>query len=194
MPNVSPSEKAGPDHPSPLSTDQCFQDHYAKLKQIALRLNSGERSENAEPPAALVHEAYLRLCRRRKKWRSRSQFLATAAKATGWVLVEAARARDCQRRGEGAHAVVLHENLLVEQPRRIEELDVSPALAQLSRRDELKSTLVRMRLVDGLTIEESGQRLSISPATVSREWRGALSYLRKRMENRGPAPNTLLNF
>jgi RNA polymerase sigma factor (TIGR02999 family) len=78
------------------------------LRAIARRLLADERRDGRWRPTELVQESYLRLL----DWRgvhgqNRAHFFATAARMMRRVLVDAARARQAIKRGEGIDAMPL---------------------------------------------------------------------------------------
>jgi len=60
-------------------------------------------------------------------------------------------------------------------------LQIDEALAALAALDPLEARIVELRYFGGLTIEESAEALSVSPATVKREWRTARAWLYRRL-------------
>ena len=65
--------------------------------------------------------------------------------------------------------------------RNIDLLDLDRTLKRLAALDERQARLVELRVFGGLTIDEAAVVLEISPATVSREWRHAETWLHKEM-------------
>ncbi len=64
-----------------------------------------------------------------------------------------------------------------------EILALNDALTKLDSFDKRLSRIVELRFFTGLTVEETAEILSISPATVKRDWRLAKAWLYKEMEN-----------
>ena len=65
-----------------------------------------------------------------------------------------------------------------------EDLDViavDEALSKLAELDERQARIVEMKFFGGLTIEEIGEVLQISPATVKREWTSAKLLLNRML-------------
>jgi RNA polymerase sigma factor (TIGR02999 family) len=100
------------------------------------------------------------------------------------VLVEAARARQYQRRGAGAVRVSLNEALLVDEGSAVDLVALSEALDEFSRIDARKSQVVELRYFGGLTVEETAEALAISPVTVERDWRLARAWLQRKLGGR----------
>ena len=64
---------------------------YDELRRLARGYVNRERAQTLQP-TALVHEAYLRLLKDKKKdWRTRTHFVAIAALSMRQILIERAR-------------------------------------------------------------------------------------------------------
>ena len=142
----------------------------------------GERHAHTLQPTALVHEAYLRLIdQRRPAWRNRAQFFAVAAEIMRRILVDRARAhRTAKRSGRWAR-VSLDPALAVARPADVSVLDLDAALERLAAVDARKSQIAVMRFFGGLSLEEMGEVLDLSPRTVERDWQAARAWLFKRL-------------
>ena len=159
------------------STDLLFRETYHELRRLARSQLRGERREHTLQPTALVHEAYLRLSGQEGRWHDRAHFVGIAARAMRQVLVDWARHRGYGKRGGGRRRVTLDGGHLRGLPRAPEILDFDRALSRLERYDERKARLVELRVLGGMTVEELAAELTISTATVSREWRAARAWL-----------------
>jgi RNA polymerase sigma factor (TIGR02999 family) len=136
-----------------------------------------------------VHEAWLRIDDQHEvSWQSRTQFFAVAAQMMRRVLVDHARARRTQKRGDGATQVTL--GVLegeIDASRGGESVDVvdllalDDALARLATLDPSKARLVELRYFAGLSIPEAAAALGVSAATVGREWVMARAWLRREL-------------
>jgi RNA polymerase sigma factor (TIGR02999 family) len=153
-----------------------------ELQKIARRCMRGERKDHTLQATALLNEAFLRLIDvRQVNWQNRTHFLAMSARIMRRVLVDAARARQYQRRGAGALRVSLDEALLVGEAPDVDVIALSEALDEFAQLDERKSRVVELRYFGGLTVEETAEALSISPVTVARDWRLAKAWLRRKV-------------
>ena len=155
---------------------------YDELRQMAGGYLRQERSGHTLQPTALVHEAYLRLREQRNvDWGNRAQFLAIAARMMRRILVDHAMARRTAKRGGGSARVSLDEALQVFEEQEISTLELHDALQDLEALDPRQAQVVEMRFFGGLTVPEIGEVLSISPATVKREWNIAKHWLGRKM-------------
>jgi RNA polymerase sigma factor (TIGR02999 family) len=153
---------------------------YADLRRQASRYMRHEPAGHALQPTALVHEAYLRLIdQRRVKWRNRAHFYGVAAGMMRRVLVDDARARQAEKRGDGWERVTLSD-VDAQQPGAgsVDVLALHDALERLAAFDPRKERIVELRYFGGLTIEETAEVMGISEATIVREWTMAKAWLR----------------
>ena len=155
---------------------------YDELRRLARGYLRHERRVVTLQPTALVNEAYLKLLKDRKEnWRSRAHVVAIAAHAMRQILIEAARARGAQKRGGGAAQVTLDEGLIADEAQTVDVLAVDEALRRLAGLDPEQARLVELRFFGGLTIEECGEALGVSPATVKRHWAVARAWLEREL-------------
>lgn len=162
---------------------------YEELRRQARRALRREGEGHTLQPTALVHEAWLRIDDQHEvSWQSRTQFFAVAAQMMRRVLVDHARARRTQKRGDGATQVTL--GVLegeIDASRGGESVDVvdllalDDALARLATLDPSKARLVELRYFAGLSIPEAAAALGVSAATVGREWVMARAWLRRAL-------------
>ena len=73
-------------------------------------------------------------------------------------------------------------DLSVEQAVDITAID--EALKSLSAIDPRKSRIVELKFFGGLSIDETAEVMSLSTATVEREWRSAKAWLYRRLAMR----------
>jgi RNA polymerase sigma factor (TIGR02999 family) len=155
---------------------------YREMKRLAAGYLKNERPGHTLQPTALAHEAYLRLVGRdTPRWQNRAHFLGVAARAMREILVDHARRRKALKRGGGQPITVLDEALLVGGDRPIAFDDLDRALVELARLSERQARVVELRYFGGLTIEETGEVLGISPVTVKRDWATARAWLYREL-------------
>lgn len=153
-----------------------------ELHRIARRCMLAERPGLTLQATALVNEAYLRLVDvQRVNWQNRAHFLAMVARLMRRVLVDAARARQADKRGGGALRVTFDEALLARHARAIELVKLDEALDALAAIDARKAQVIELRFFSGLTLEETAEALGTSVKTVMRDWEFAKAWLRREM-------------
>lgn len=150
---------------------------YEELRQIAHRHLRGERDDHTLNTTALVHEAYFKLVdQNRAQWQNRAHFFAIASQAMRRILLMYARSRNRKKRGGGQKPLPLDESIIMSETQAEALIDLDEALLRLEALDERMVRVVECRYFGGLTIEETGKALGISPATVKREWRAARAW------------------
>jgi RNA polymerase sigma factor (TIGR02999 family) len=160
---------------------------YQELRKLASRYIKRERPDQTLQATALVHEAYLRLVEQRAvRWQNRAHFLGIAAQAMRRILVSRARATHASKRGSGASELSLDAVALVTPQQPVDLVALDDALDRLAGIDAQQSRIVELRFFGGLTIEEAGEVLGLSPSTIKREWRLAKAWLRRELA--GPTP------
>jgi len=152
---------------------------YEELHRLARHYMRHERSGHSLQATALVNEAYMRLADyTRMQWQDRAHFFAVSAQVMRRILVDYAR-RHNVKRGRGVRHVSL-EDVAIIAPGEDAETDLvalDQALIGLTRIDPRKSQIVEMRFFGGLTVEEIGEVLKVSPGTIKRDWRAAKAWL-----------------
>lgn len=160
--------------------DERFADVYAELRAIARREHRRNPSATLNT-TAVVHEAWLKLRDRDEGWSNRDHFLAVAALSMRHVLVDYARYRAADRR-DAASEVPLIESAMPAPTTADQLLTVDSALDRLGELDPRLARLVILRFFGGLTLEEAGRCLDISPRTAARDWVKARAYLKTTLE------------
>lgn len=164
--------------------DLAVEDIYTELRQVADRYVRRERSPSVQA-TELVHEAYVRLAAGAPtRWQNRTHFVAIAAIAMRRLLVERARRRHAAKRGGPQIQVTLDEGLLATEPEvaAVDAVAIDRALSKLAELDGQQARIVELRYFGGLSVEETGEALSISPATVKRHWTLAKAWLLRELE------------
>ena len=155
---------------------------YDELRRMAQRHLSHERRDHTLQPAALVHEAYLRLIRQKKiAWKNRRHFFGLAGSMMRRILVDHARGRQREKRGGKAVLLTLDSlaEISVETPPGVIELDT--ALRDLATFDPLKASIVELHFFAGLSVAETAEVVERSTATVTRHWRLARAWLFRKL-------------
>lgn len=157
---------------------------YDELRRIAARYLRHERLDHTLQPTALVHEAYLKLIdQQRARWQNRAQFFGVAAQLMRRILVDHARTHVAAKRGGGVPPVTLVDAACASPARGIDVLALDEALTRLTSIYPEQGRLVELRFFGGLTIEETGEAMGLSPATVKRHWAVARAWLLSNLNN-----------
>ncbi len=154
----------------------------AELHRLAKRYMSRERDDHVLQTSALINEAYLRLIDwKSARWQNRAHFFGVAAQMMRRILVDFARRRPRVRDEEVRH-VSLEDALVVADEREQDLVALDEALLALAKLDERKARVVELRFFGGLSVEETGEVLRLSPITVIREWNKAKAWLYRELQ------------
>ena len=155
---------------------------YDELRRLARRHVMRNGARQVIEPTILVHESYLRLIdQTRVNWRNRAHFFAIASEIMRRVLVDHARLIHRKKRGGDAVHVTLHDNIISNEKTTLDLLALNEALDKLAAFDSSQARVIELRYFGGLSIEETAEALSISPATVKRDWASARAWLYREM-------------
>jgi len=161
---------------------------YDQLHRMARSYMRRERPGHTLQATALVNEAFVRLVDTRDLgWTDRSHFFAVCARVMRRILVDAARSRAATKRGGQAdraeHTTAVNLDSLpapdIEMSAQVCALD--EALNTLARIDPRRAQVIELRFFGGLTVEETGHILQVSPQTVMRDWRLARAWLAREL-------------
>ncbi len=151
---------------------------YNELRLIAKRYRAKERAEHTFQTTDVINEAYLKLVDQSgTDWQNRSHFFAVASRVVRNLLVDYARAKNYQKRGNGAEKVNIDDVALFTPEPDENLLALDDALNRLAVFDERKSKIVELKYFGGLTSEETAEVLGVSEITVKREWLKAKAWL-----------------
>jgi RNA polymerase sigma factor (TIGR02999 family) len=160
---------------------------YDELRAIAHGQLRSERTEHTLSTTGLVHEAYLRLVDQRKAdWQDRTHFFAVSARVMRRVLVDYARRRTAKKRDGVTQAIPLDEARHVVDDQADMLVDLDEALTRLADRDARMARVVELRFFAGLTEDEVGEVLGVSPRTVRYDWIKAKGWLYRELSGVAP--------
>jgi RNA polymerase sigma factor (TIGR02999 family) len=156
---------------------------YEHLHRIAERELRRERPDHTLSPTALVHEAYLKLVQLdRISWQGRDHFFGACAQVMRRILISYARMKRAEKRGGALAEPVTLENAIVAATERPEELiALDEALSRLASMSERQAHVVECRFFAGMDVEQTARVLSISAATVKRDWALARAWLNREL-------------
>ncbi|MCB9674792.1 MAG: sigma-70 family RNA polymerase sigma factor [Alphaproteobacteria bacterium] len=152
---------------------------YDQLRSLAARYVSGSGSATLQP-TALVHEAWIRL-ERQGGFEGREHFAAVAAKAMRQILVDRARARGRDKRGNDPVRTTLSG--LADSVPDLDVVDLARALDELEAIDPRGVRIVELRWFGGLTADETAAHLGVSTRTVQASWRMSRAWLLNRLKH-----------
>lgn len=157
---------------------------YGELRALAGKLMRGDRPDHTLQPTALVHEAWVKIAGALgggSDVRDRQHFLAIAAKAMRQVLINHARDRKAQKRGDGAVRVPLDSCLDAIEAETGDLVALHDVLERLAQEHPRPAQIVEMRVFGGLLVEEVAAALDLAESTVKADWRFARAWLQKAL-------------
>jgi RNA polymerase sigma factor (TIGR02999 family) len=166
----------------PAARDQLVAVVYDELRRLAHHYMKNERDGHALQTTALINEMYLRLVGLdRMQLRDRSHFIAMAATLMRQVLVDYARRAAREKRGGGVSVTSLDGHDVAAGGGAFEVVALDEALTRLAVLDSQQARVVELRFFGGLSVEETADALSVSAATVKREWAMAKAWLHQQL-------------
>lgn len=164
--------------------DQLLPIVYGELRRQAGRYLRKERVGHTLQTTALIHEAYIRLIdQRRVKWQNRSHFFGIAAQLMRRILVDHARTKQRLKRGGSDLRVSLAEATVTAKSKDLDVVALDEALEKLAVLDQQQARIVELRFFSGLTVEETAEVMSLSPATIKRDWSMAKAWLHRELSD-----------
>lgn len=156
---------------------------YPELKRIAAHHIYRDRHNHTLCPTALVNEAYIKLQNHKDLAAiGHSHFMALSSRCIRQILVDYARERGAQKRGNNQKLLTLKEELVSDQQHNDVDLILLDTLMhQLKERDVLQEQVVELRFFAGMKNAEIADNLGISIATVKRKWVMAKTWLFREM-------------
>lgn len=155
---------------------------HAELHSIALRYFGRERPGHTLQPTALVNELYLRLLgERAMRWKDRAHFMAVSAQLMRFILVDHCRRKRAPKRGGGDSPVSFDLEAVAAPVRSDELVALDEAVTRLTALDDRKGRIAELRVFGGLSVEETAEALSVSVATVMRDWRVIKAWLHREL-------------
>jgi RNA polymerase sigma factor (TIGR02999 family) len=172
-------------HGDPEALERLIPLVFNDLRQMARRHFAREPSGHTLQPTALVNELFMKLqVQRDVQWENREQFFAVAAMLMRRILVDYAKGRHTQKRGEGVVKVPLEKALDVAEAKNLDVGALDDALSRLAELDPRQARIVELRFFTGLKHEEVAELLNVSVTTVKREWNSARLWLYRELNRK----------
>ncbi len=161
---------------------------YDDLREIAHRMLRKWVGGGTLQTTALVHEAYVRMTGRSgNAYHDRTHFLAMAARAMRSVLIDDIRHRCAAKRDSDHEDIDLSRISMTVDGFDVELLALDEALRKLASFDPRKAQMVELRFFAGCSISDAAEVLSVSTATIKRDWNIAKAWLYREIQ-RGDHP------
>jgi len=158
---------------------------YEELRLLAAQKLSQERPGQTLQATALVHEAYIRLVgKEAQDWKSRRHFFKAAAEAMRRILIENARRKKSLKRGGDRQRMDVEIAEVTTGETAEDLLALDEALEMLAEEDPQVVELIKLRYFAGLTLEQAGRVLGMSPRTADRNWAYGRVWLLHKISRR----------
>lgn len=158
---------------------------YEEMKRQARALMRGERDDHTLQPTALVHEAFIRLSGQSGvEWRDRSHFYAFASRVMRQVLVDYARRRATDKRGNNPIHFSLDDIDVPIEDRAEAIINLDEMIGRLEKLNPRHARVVEMRFFGGLSNAEVADALDVSERSVGREWEAARLWLYRELKQK----------
>jgi RNA polymerase sigma factor (TIGR02999 family) len=125
----------------------------------------------------LVNETWLRLNGRALSVESRHHFFNLAARAMRQLLIDRARLRGAEKRGDGGEPLTLGAASDVAADEPFDVLALDRVMVDLASVDPALAQLAELHVFGGLGIAEIAGLRGVSERTVFRDWRTARMFL-----------------
>jgi RNA polymerase sigma factor (TIGR02999 family) len=157
------------------------------LHQIAVRELRRERYIAPLSPTELINEVWLRNLRK-GGWQvnSREHFYAIAALAMRRVLVDFARQRLAQRRGEGEQSHSLEERISIERsgpPDAESVVQIGLLMERMEKAIPEAARIVDLHYFAGFTLQEIAEITGLTFRQVRHLWEKGRDWLKDRLES-----------
>lgn len=163
-------------HGDAAATDRLFGLLYEDFRSQAHRLlRVGPRQTLCT--TELVNETWLRLKGRTLAVEDRRHFFNLASRAMRQLLIDRARSRAADKRGEGGEALTLGaaSDVVADEPFDVLALD--RVMGELAATDAALAELASLHLFGGLGFAEIAELRGVSERTLFRDWRAARMFL-----------------
>jgi RNA polymerase sigma factor (TIGR02999 family) len=163
------------------ATEPWSEEVHDLLREIAQRHLRREGQAITLQPTDLVHEAYLRLAGLTMKFENLQHFVRMSSTLMRRVLVDHARKKNREKRGQRPIRVTLKTCDMSDQDSGLQVIELDLLLTSLAKADPRKAKIAEVYYFVGLTQEETAEALELSPATVVRELRFIKSWIHAQL-------------
>jgi RNA polymerase sigma-70 factor (ECF subfamily) len=168
---------------APENDSELVSQVYEELRKLAGGQLRMQVASHTLQPTALVNEAWLKLAANPDlRFENRHAFLALASRAMRQVLIDHARGKQRDKRGDGWQRVTLSGLDAPGGENDVDLLALDDALEELAQLNPERVRLIELRFFGGLTETEAGEALGISRREASRQWRSARAWLQIRLD------------
>jgi RNA polymerase sigma factor (TIGR02999 family) len=156
---------------------------YPELRRIAAARMRSERPGHTLQATAVVNELFMRLMTAKQPdFKNRAQFYAVAVRIIRQVLVDHARRKLTDKRGQRPDQVSLDDVAVLIQPHGVDMLALDEALKRLEAVSKRKVEVFELRFFAGFSDQEVGELMNVTAMTVNRDFRAAKAWVAEALE------------
>lgn len=166
------------------AADELFPIVYDELRKLAASRMRRERVNHTLRPTALVHEVYAKISGQTDaEVKSKTHFIALASLAMQRILADHARAHGAHKRGGDRIREALHDDQAASDEAVDESVleAIAESVERLAEVDERKATVVRLRILGGLSIPAVAEVMGVAPSTISSDWKAAKEWIAQEL-------------
>ena len=156
---------------------------YEDLRRHAAVRMAGEPVQHTLQPTALVHEAWLRLVERGRRWENRAHFFGAAAQTMRCILIDTARRKARLKNGGLLERVNIDKVSLVARTPEEKVLLINDALELLEREYPEKAQVVILKYFGGHSNREVAEMMNLCERTIERHWAYAKAWLYQMIQS-----------
>lgn len=163
-----------------LAMDALFELVYEDLKKLSRKIRLNWRNEQTLNTTALVHEAYLKVTHSTDlSSTNKLHFYRICGRAMKYILQDHLKQKKAFKRGGEFQKVDLNDHEVVNLSEETLEMmeDIFNYMEKLQAQDPIVHQVIECRFFADMTVKETSDLLSISPATVKRKWSFAKAYI-----------------
>lgn len=168
------------DSKSPLAvTDQLYQE----LKGCANRILANQNANLTLQATEVVHEACVKLIESSNEYQDKAHIYRTAAKAMRHLLIDHARAKSADKRGNNPAKTQWMDDLLFGVDENMGLVVIDRTIDEMATISERLESIVELHYFAGFSQQKIAELLSLGLATVERELKFARSFLTERLQH-----------
>ncbi len=168
-----------------LAMNQLFDLVYDDLKQLSRKIRLNWRNEHTLNTTALVHEAYLKVQNTDAlSAQNKLHFYRICGQAMKYILQDHLKQKSTQKKGSGQRHLEISNDEVVNLSDDTLDLmeDIFHNIEKLQEHDPVVYEVIECRFFADMSVKETSELLSISPATVKRKWSFAKAYISSELK------------
>lgn len=169
----------------PAASRALFEAVYQDLRSLATAIMRSESGPRTLQPTALVHEAYMRVLGGSKgiAVENRRHLFGVFALAMRRILIDAARARGAEIRGDGHPREPLMPDGPFVEIEPSEFIVIADLIDRFEQEQPRGAEIVRLRIFAGRTMDEISELLATPKRSIERDWQFARVWLLRQLRS-----------